>query len=385
MTTTMRPTRKLVFRLLVCGASIVVTLCFLEVAVRLFSSQGYSLLVKDSIVGQRYRAGYQGKQFIPESEQQVDLRFNRLGYRGPEVPEDKPAGVRRVAVLGDSFVAAVAVDEANTMCAQLQRLLQKQTDQPWQVLNFGVSGNSTGQSLLTWRHFARNFAPDLVILCFYNGNDLAENMPGISSAHRQYFHLDEQGKLVLDPLSEGRASLSRWLSEHSHFYVWQKHRMRVLRDKFRSTAKVLPPGFQILNSQPPEQFEQAWQVTEQILATLDREVEETGAEFVLVSIAAHEQMDPSRWQELVETVGTEQAATFDPDYPEKRLSQICQKHNIRWHALVDDFRKQSEELHFQSEGHWNERGNQLAAESIFEYLTTHHVAGLNDEIEPAMR
>lgn len=369
--------RRAIFRCIAVGVSLCCAVLVAEVAVRAFSTQGFSLLVKDAVVGQRYRPLFDGSVFVPEAGRKVHLRFNDLGYRGPDVPEKKPAGVRRVAVLGDSFVAAVAVDEDKTMSAQLEQQMNRiSRSERWEVLNFGVSGNSTGQSLLTWRNFAQRFQPDLVVLCFYNGNDLAENKSGISSAHRPYFDLDDQGQLRQEELSEGRATLSRWLAEHSHLYVWQKHRMRLIRDRFRNTANVLPPGYQVLNASPPEQFQQAWKVTEAIIATLAREVEQSGAELVLVSIPAHEQLYSQRWRQLLETVGPDDRERFDRDYPERRLAEICREHDIPFLPLVQTFRQSDrEELHFQSEGHWTEVGNELAADAVLDFVATHRIAG----------
>lgn len=368
------------FRCMAVSVSLLAAVLCAEIGVRLFSSQGFSLLVKDGVVGQRYRPGFNGAMFVPESGRKVHLRFNSLGYRGPEVSPNKPVGVRRAAVLGDSFVAAVAVEEEDTMVGQLRDRLEHVSGESWEVLNFGVSGNSSGQSLLTWRNFARRFEPDLVILCFYNGNDLAENMPGLSTANRPYFYLDESGRLCEKTMSEGRATLSRWLAEHSQLYVWQKHRVRIIRDLFRSSAKVLPPGFHILNSQPSAEFEEAWRVTESILATLAQEVRESNAEFILVSIPSHEQLDSERWRSMMEMLDSTARAAFDPDHPEKRLEEICHRHDIQFLPLVHAFRQvDGEELHFQSEGHWTETGNRLAADSILEFLATQQVAGISGD------
>ena len=40
-----------------------------------------------------------------------------------------------------------------------------------EVINFGVTEYSTAQELLTLRHNAWNYNPDLIILAFFIGND----------------------------------------------------------------------------------------------------------------------------------------------------------------------------------------------------------------------
>ena len=382
--TTPRRRLGLVAKLIALATSLTLAVLLLEVALRLTPNAEAPLLVKDAIVGQRYRAGFVGERFVPEAGRRIGLRFDRLGYRGIDRPVEKPSNVRRVAVLGDSFIAAVAVDEKSTMVAQLERLLNEaevENRSPdvestrWEALNFGVSGNGTGQSLLAWRRFVRRYDPDLVILCFYNGNDLADNHSRISTAHRPYFRLSEAGTLTQEPFSIRRATLSRWLSEHSRLYVWQKHKMRVLRDRLRVAAEIIPPGFQIFNAAPPAVFEESWATTAKLIETLAEEVRATGAEFLLVSIPAHEQVMDDHWRKLVDTVGPD-ARTFDPANPERRLDAVCGSRGIAFLPLVDAIRAgcAKQELHFVSEGHWNEAGNRLAAESIFDHLRRSIVA-----------
>lgn len=279
------------FKLALLAFSLIFAVAASEIAVRCCSDEGTSLLVKDSIVGQRYRAGFAEERYVPEAGRVIPLRFNRIGYRGADLPVEKPAGTRRVAVLGDSFIAGVAVEEPDTLVGQLETMLnQDSRDYRWESLNFGVSGNGTGQSLLAWRNFVHQFNPDVVILCFYNGNDLADNCSGASSAHRPYFHLDNAGQLAFQPVSRERVTLSRWLSDYSQLYVWQKHKFRLIRDRFRQAANILPPGFQIFNTSPPAPFPEAWSVTEHLIATLAQEVQKSGATFLFVGIPAHEQV-----------------------------------------------------------------------------------------------
>jgi hypothetical protein len=88
---------------------------------------------------------------------------NALGFRTPLVPFEKPAGTRRVVVLGDSHSEAYTVDDRETWCAQLQQRLST-SDAPVEVISLGVGGYSTDQELLCYLHYGRRFDPDLVLL-----------------------------------------------------------------------------------------------------------------------------------------------------------------------------------------------------------------------------
>jgi lysophospholipase L1-like esterase len=69
----------------------------------------------------------------------VELRFNRLQFRDAEFGPRRP-GVRRVAVLGDSFTEGQGVKEADTYPRRLEALLNAADPGRWEVLNWGRRG-----------------------------------------------------------------------------------------------------------------------------------------------------------------------------------------------------------------------------------------------------
>ncbi|MFO0946138.1 MAG: SGNH/GDSL hydrolase family protein [Planctomycetota bacterium] len=358
--------RRVIGRWGLAVGSVVLSLLAIELAFRVWVQPQETLLVKDPLVGQRYRSGYQARYYVDESGRAIDLRFNQDGFRGPDRPREKSPDVSRVAILGDSFIAGIAVDESETLVSRLGRALQDvESARRWECFNFGVSGNGTGQSLLTWRNIAKRYAPDVVILCFYNGNDLADNHPSISSAHRPTFDIGVNGDLEVHPMSPTWTRLSRWLSDHSLFYEWQKNKMRVVRDRMRQTLGIVPPGMHIFDSRPKAPFDEAWLVTERLIVQLAQEVQATGAEFLLVSIPCHEQLDDAAWRELLVFAGSD-AERFDRSFPETKLGSLCSKHEIRFLSLrgAMDRGAKSGEVFLPNRGHWTALGHQVAAEAI---------------------
>lgn len=96
---------------------------------------------------------------------------NQLGFRGTPVPEAKPAGRQRLVVLGDSFVAGVGVADDDVFTALLSRDLSAGGVD---VVNVGRAGTSTIREVTLYEQIGRRFAPDVVILVYFLGNDLAE-------------------------------------------------------------------------------------------------------------------------------------------------------------------------------------------------------------------
>lgn len=100
----------------------------------------------------------------------VEIRSNSLGFRDLERTPAKPAGVTRVALLGDSLFEALQVPFDGTPGQRLERRLEAEgasrdrAPATYEVLNFGVSNYGIGQFLLVWQEYASRFAPDYVFV-----------------------------------------------------------------------------------------------------------------------------------------------------------------------------------------------------------------------------
>lgn len=115
-----------------------------ELLVRLFTETSPPLVLRDATIGRRFVPDFHGEVYDKESKRAVPLRFNDLGFRGPERPIKAPADTLRVAVIGDSMVAALAMNEEDTLTAQLGARLQgSHPGVQWETMNFGVLGSST--------------------------------------------------------------------------------------------------------------------------------------------------------------------------------------------------------------------------------------------------
>ena len=104
---------------------------------------------------------------------EVDYRINDEGMRDRPRAAGKPAGTRRIAILGDSIAFGYWVAEDDAFPHQLEGLLSSPPGGATavEVLNFGVPGYNLEQETEILRERALRFSPDLVIvaLCL---NDL---------------------------------------------------------------------------------------------------------------------------------------------------------------------------------------------------------------------
>ncbi|MBN2370276.1 MAG: SGNH/GDSL hydrolase family protein [Vicinamibacteria bacterium] len=106
----------------------------------------------------------------------IDFSTNGFGMRWRDVALRKANGVKRIAVLGDSFVYGCwAGSPARTFVGVLDREL----GEPYEALNFGVSGYGFDDMELMLLEETLRFAPDYVLVASYNGNDFRDTWLGL--------------------------------------------------------------------------------------------------------------------------------------------------------------------------------------------------------------
>jgi hypothetical protein len=363
---------------LLAGTLVLLTLV-LEVATRLLTDTSPPLKENDSVLGHRYIRSFDGMVFVPEAGRKVRLRFNSVGFRGRDWSLEKPPGVRRIAIFGDSMVSGLEMDEPDILASQLERLLnQAQSRVRWEVLNFGLSGASPADQLVLYRELAARYQPDIVLGSYFCGNDLTDSTPQLSNNPRNYFELDDSGRLYQLPTSAVRKRFSDLLNRYSRFYVWQKEATRGLRyrvQKQTATASSIAEWAAFYTGEEPE-LEHAWKVGAAVVREFARQAESNGSQFVLLVIPSAKQIYRDHFLEIIEASGRP-AEQFDQDLPDKRLAAICREAKISSIPLTEALRAaapsgsvqvEKEWLFNNGRLHWNKQGNHVAAEAICRYL-----------------
>jgi lysophospholipase L1-like esterase len=365
--------------------SLAVALLAAEGLVRLLSPVGPALLVSDPGVGKRFVPRFRGRVFVDEAEREVEVRINSAGFPGPEWPRQKPEGGFRVAVVGDSITAAIATDEERRFVSRLEASLAAGlAPRPAEVLNFGVSSASTASELVTWREVVAGYAPDLVLLAFFTGNDLGDNSPRLTHAPRVYFDLDAGGRLVPAGTPPPTPALVRWLDRHSRLYVWQKVALRRLRGAGR-TSHGLEPGQRIFARAGGADVEHAWSLTAALLRQLRDEVEASGARLAVVVIPCAEQVDDALWSDLARRA-LDAGLELEREGPSRRLARIAAGAGIPLLDLAPAFvaaagrapeePASADRLFLLGRFHLSDEGHRVAAEATHRFLTEGEGRGL---------
>jgi hypothetical protein len=92
------------------------------------------------------------------------------GLRDINFPIPKPAGVKRIAVTGDSMVEGYQVGTDQTFVKVLADRLSKDGIKT-EGMNFGMSGFSTVQALYLFKEKIQKYHPDIMILAYHVGDN----------------------------------------------------------------------------------------------------------------------------------------------------------------------------------------------------------------------
>jgi hypothetical protein len=260
------------------------------------------------------------------------------------------------------------------------------------VINFGVSGYSTAQELITLKEVVRPYHPDIVIVAFYSARDVANNIRRFNNAsdpaQAPYF-VHRNGKLVLDdsfknlPAVQNRQvmlqKIRSWVYGHIRVLQAVNAMVRYSRSQIamaaaakQETGKPVTVNLEHFVYVEPSQpaLEEAWQVTEETLMLIRNEASAQGAKLRIVTLANRPQVipDPAMRQAFMKSIGVS-----DLSYADKRINAFGKREGIpvtnlapslsdyaeRNRVFLNGFDKES----FGS-GHWNETGHRLAADTI---------------------
>jgi hypothetical protein len=155
--------------------SIFITLAFVEIALRIWNPP-----IARPEMGQIHRATpVFGWELIPGSfgigRFGESYEINPAGFRDVEYPMQKPQGIRRIMVIGDSFTFGMGVNLKDTYPKKLEDLLNG-SGIAAQVINCGVIGYDMWQYCEMLETKVPPYQPDLIILGLFE-DDLKSSVP----------------------------------------------------------------------------------------------------------------------------------------------------------------------------------------------------------------
>jgi hypothetical protein len=272
---------------------------------------------------------------------------NALGYRDYEFPREK-RGLRRILVLGDSFVFGDNVARSETLPKQLERLLAGSGE----VFNMGVPGDGPDQSLARLRRDGLDLAPDDVVLALYPGNDFNDVLKN------ELFLLDERGELVFNRANPVARALP-WLRTAVLARKALSGRGLDPEVEARLNAVLGGDAFDLLADPASPPDSQKIGLVRGALRAFDRELRSAGARFHVAIIPT---VHAVQHDGLFRRKGIPPEQYFRNEQVAERL---CEEEGLSHLNLQYPFlAHRSEPLYDLRDGHLSARGNALAAEAL---------------------
>jgi len=297
-----------------------------------------------------------GNYWHKASEYRINIRTNAKGLRADsEIPYEKPPGIKRILLLGDSFGMGYGVSLEDTFLSRCVEALGA-AGVKCEPVNLSVSGFGTAEELVALREEGFRYQPDLVIVA-WNITDPEDNVRSnlyalqdgqLVRASREYLPAVKTRELFF------QLAASRWLAVHSHLYC-------CLREEAAHLVKlqVLPAMLrlkEVRHEAPPSDGKEAPRDTypAKLSIALLREIQEQcrqhGAGFLILDI-------PLR------LARTEFCSTFPFD-------QLREKAEFPIYSPMADFKPYAgQKLFWEKEhGHFTPLGCRIVGEGLARFI-----------------
>lgn len=275
---------------------------------------------------------------------------NSLGFFDEEFRVERVESVYRIVALGDSFAVGVVRYEENFLT-----LLDAQLDQchATEVLNFGVAAIGPAEYLHLWRTEAAQYEPDLVLVCFFIGNDFvyAKRRSPLHRSWLRSYVLVDRLRLQLTKAPRGQAAGVSFQDPDEPTFP---------ADDF---ARIEGERTAICALRPARDVQRSYDATFALLTELQAEV---GDRLRVVIIPDEFQIDDAIYAAAIGGRHDE----YDRELPNRKLASFFAERQIRYLDLLPPIRAAAQEgrTYKPRDTHWNRRGNAAAATAITAWL-----------------
>lgn len=340
--------------------SIVILVIAGEVSMRAMQGgHGRSVLSYDDTLIWTFQPGLNVTPFGPP------VSINDAGFRDEFPRADTGSEETRIAVLGDSYTAAVRTSEEERFTERLERGLEEDGHSV-DVINFGMNAYGTDQEALTYRHVASRFDPEVVIL-MVSPNDIRETYVK-HSLHPGTIRRNLSNRAF------NRGPVDRfgwWMAAHSSLFfrfqsligldygTFDRLFSTTTNGVFFQEDRGLGPGEILFARNETGEMKAALRYWDGIVGALHREVQEDGARFMLVLLPIE-----------IQFTTVPQNPDLSMTKVEDEVSNISARHGIRHVSLLPYVQDHDnpERVFLEEDYHYGPEGHRLVAEALQDNL-----------------
>ena len=218
------------------------------------------------------------------------------------------------------------------------------------------------------------YEPDIVLLGFYIGNDITDNMIGgikrrsVKDGYLldNYLHEKADKDLTLKKLSD-------FLAGKSLLFSIARDRCEKLALKIGYYSDINPyyeleiKQLDIFKNDYDRETEKGIERTENLIKEISLVSSAGNAKMGVIIIPAFYQVYPKALKNYFSSYGLD-ISNYDQDKPNKILEAFFEKHGIKALDMLENFRNSGKTENLYLFGHWNKKGHLLAANWISEFL-----------------
>jgi hypothetical protein len=303
----------------------------------------------------------------------VRFQTNDDGLIPFDAQRQRHPGKLRIMIFGDSTVVGRSVPDNNTVSYQLQNCL-KINNINAEVINAGVQGYGTDQSLLLMERLIPLYHPDIVIYGFCQ-NDLGENQA--NKAHGQAKprlkimasgEVESIPPILKDKIDPGGTGLRKWLQSVALYKFIQPniYKLRVKYGNLNNQKMVLTDDLDKLYVSQETFNKIDWPLFNYLLNRMNKFVNLHGSQFIFYSHPALEEV----WEPYIKHI-KQKYNVNDDQYNrysvENKLKEMSQRDNILFISMIDWFLGHGPDGPFHllpRDPHCNQKGYRLIAEKL---------------------
>ncbi len=349
--------------------SVVLTLVVIEVGLAIVHPTPYSIennmyFDPDPHTGYRLRPSSSGVY-----HKGIPAVANEHGHRDDPVTIEKPQGVFRILVLGDSFTAGANVEQDEAYPQVLEAFLNESGSRRVEVVDSGVGGWSPFQYAQYYEHYGWKFEPDMVVVGFFVGND----------TYKEHTKVEDLKTAVLGRRVRRKSAAGRFIRLKVFLYTHSHIARRVLYtgpvyDDLDMTREDCTDFSEIFlgvqkarlhnhSRRSPVQEERVANAVHQISRIHERATRD-GIPILVALIPDENQINEALQQLVIADANT---ADYDFEMPQPMLAEKFAEPGIPVLDLLPVFRADPRCL-YMNDSHWTAEGHALAARAIQQHV-----------------